>query len=86
MKTSRSTGRRIAGDEYVPKAGQVIIGEEGNTVMQYNFKTIYEKDVIHSNNEQLEHHIRTERDTFVTTSIYEVPRSDYIHPLYGLRY
>ena len=52
-----------------PESGQVIIGEEGNTVMQYNYKTIYEKDVIHSNNEQLKYHNRTERDTFVTTSI-----------------
>ncbi len=67
-----------------PKSGQVIIEEEGEKVMQYNYQTIYEKDVIRSASEALEQHARTERDTFVTTSIYAVPRSDYIHPLYGL--
>ena len=35
-------------------------------------------------NEILEEHIRTKKDTFETTSIYAVPRNDYIHPLYGL--
>ena len=64
--------------------GQVLINQEGDRVMHYNYKTIYEKDVVRNSDEILEHHIRSERDTFVTTSIYAVPRSDYIHPLYGL--
>lgn len=64
--------------------GQVIIEEAGKKVLQYNYKTIYEKDVVRLEDETLEKHTRTETDTFVTTSIYAVPRSDYIHPLYGL--
>ena len=64
--------------------GQVIIEEGGKKVLQYNYKTVYEKDVIRLDDEKLEEHNRTETDTFVTTSIYAVPRSDYIHPLYGL--
>jgi hypothetical protein len=64
--------------------GQVIIEEGGEKVLQYNYKTIYEKDVVRLEDEKLEEHIRTENDTFLTTSIYAVPRSDYIHPLYGL--
>jgi len=64
--------------------GQVIIEEDGKEILQYNYKTIYEKDVIRLPDVTLEKHTRTEKDTFVTTSIYAVPRSDYIHPLYGL--
>ena len=64
--------------------GQVIIEEAGKKVLQYNYKTIYEKDVVRLVDETLEEHTRTEKDTFVTSSIYAIPRSDYIHPLYGL--
>jgi hypothetical protein len=53
-------------------------------VLQYNYQTIHEKDVIRLTSEKLEEHVREEKDTFVTASIYAVPRSDYIHPLYGL--
>jgi hypothetical protein len=67
-----------------PNSGQVMIEEGGEKVMQYNYETVYENDVVYGERETLEHHVRTERDTFVTTSIYAVPRSDYIHPLYGL--
>ena len=65
-------------------SGQVVVEEGGSKVIQYNYQTIYEKDVIRPVMEALEQHIRSETDTFVTTSIYAVPRSDYIHPLYGL--
>ena len=68
-----------------PNSSQLVIEQEGDQVMQYNYETVYEKDVIRNTTEALEHHIRTEKDTFVTTSIYAVPRSDYIHPLYGLK-
>lgn len=67
-----------------PNSGQLVIDQEGDQVMQYNYETVYEKDVVYGESEALEHHVRTETDTFVTTSIYAVPRSDYIHPLYGL--
>ncbi len=68
-----------------PENGQLLIVQEGDRVMQFNYQTVYEKDVIRNTNEILEQHERSERDTFVTTSIYAVPRSDYIHPLYGLK-
>ncbi len=64
--------------------GQVIVEEGGEKVLQYNYQTVFEKDVVYGEEEILEKHQRTETDTFVTTSIYAVPRSDYIHPLYGL--
>lgn len=66
-------------------SGQVVIREGGKKVLQYNYQTVYEKDVVYDEKEILEQHQRTETDTFVTTSIYAVPRSDYIHPLYGLK-
>ena len=67
-----------------PESGQVLVKEEGKRILQYNYHTVYEKDVVRLENEKLEQHLRTEKDTFVTASIYAVPRSDYIHPLYGL--
>jgi len=67
-----------------PKSGQLVIEQEGDQVMQYNYETVYENDVVRAEAEVLEHHVRTKTDTFVTTSIYAVPRSNYIHPLYGL--
>lgn len=67
-----------------PNSGQVIIEENGKKVLQYNYKTVYEKDVIRHPEEKLEESLRTNKDSFLTTSIYAVPRSDYIHPLYGL--
>jgi hypothetical protein len=66
------------------KSGQVTIAEEDKKILQYNFQTVYEKDVVRLDYEKLEEHTRTEADTFVTVSIYAVPRSNYIHPLYGL--
>lgn len=67
-----------------PKTGQAIIEEAGKNVLQYNYQSVYEKDVIRHVDEKLETHKRTKKDTFVSSSIYAVPRSDYIHPLYGL--
>ncbi len=67
-----------------PESGQFIIEEAGKKILQYNYQTVYEEDVVRADYEKLEEHIRTETDTFVTVSIYAVPRSNYIHPLYGL--
>ena len=84
-----------------PKSGQVIIEEEGAKVLQYNYQTVYEKDVVRigkANNEivysgqmsgiYFEEYLKCNpgfpKDTIVTSSIYAIPRSDYIHPLYGL--
>ncbi len=83
------------------KNGQIIIDENGKTVLQYNYQTVYEKDVIRLKKdkkinsrysgvsgfyfeEYLKAHTEIKKDTTVTTSIYAIPRSDYIHPLYGL--
>ena len=67
-----------------PESGQFVIAEENEKVLQYNYQTVYEDDVVRLDYEELERHIRTEADTFVTTSIYAVPRSNYIHPVWGL--
>lgn len=84
-----------------PNNGQVIIEEDGKKILQYNYQTVYEKDVIRLPNKEtikpeffsltgvyLEEYLKenpiTKKDTLLTTSVYAVPRSDYIHPLYGL--
>ncbi len=83
------------------KSGQVIIEEADEKVLQYNYQTVYKKDVVRPSNdknvkpvfsrvsgvyfdEYLKSHPEINKDTIVSTSIYAVPRSDYIHPLYGL--
>lgn len=86
-----------------PASGQVIIEESGKKVLQYNYKTVYLKDVIRPEStkdqemlfskmsdgayyeEYLKAHPTYPKDTVVTSAIYSVPRSDYIHPLYGLK-
>jgi hypothetical protein len=85
-----------------PQSGQLIIGENEETVLQYNYQTVYENDVIRNGNDRadkivysdtmsgiyfeayLECHPDVPKDTIVTSAIYAIPRSDYIHPLYGL--
>jgi hypothetical protein len=84
-----------------PNSGQVIIGEDGKNILQYNYQTVYEKDVIRLPNKEivkpefssltgvyLEEYLKEnpviKKDTLLTTSVYAVPRSDYIHPLYGM--
>jgi hypothetical protein len=84
-----------------PKNGQVMIEEKGKKVLQYNYQTVYEKDVVRIAGEKIgkpdsypvtgiyleeyvKEHPGVKKDTLVSTSIYAVPRSDYIHPLYGL--
>lgn len=85
-----------------PNSGQVIIEENSKKVLQYNYQTVFLKDVIRPENkkgqqlvfskmsdgvyyeEYLKAHPTFPKDTVVTSAIYSVPRSDYIHPLYGL--
>ena len=81
--------------------GQVIIEEGDKKILQYNYQTVYEQDVIRLQDkendplvfpemsgvyfeEYLKSHPEYRKDTVVNGSIYSVPRSDYIHPLYGL--
>jgi hypothetical protein len=83
------------------KTGQIIITENDKNVLQYNYQTVYEKDVVRSKYIQytepkyapvggiyLEKYYKAHpginKDTVVTSQIYAVPRSDYIHPLFGL--
>lgn len=80
---------------------QVVVEESGRKVLQYNYHTVYEKDVIHPESkkdtelsyspvtgvyydEYLKAHPELEKNDTTTSRIYSVPRSDYIHPLYGL--
>lgn len=65
-----------------PASGQVLITDDGKPVLQYNYKTVYEKDALDTLSANK--YIVTPTDTFMANpSIYAVPRSNYIHPLYG---
>lgn len=82
-------------------SGQIQIWEDDAKVLQYNYQTVYEEDVIRPESEKgkelvfsnmsgvyyeeyLKAHPELEWNDTTTSSIYSVPRSDYIHPLYGL--
>ncbi|MDR1593586.1 MAG: PmoA family protein [Prevotellaceae bacterium] len=84
-----------------PDNGQFIIKESGQPVLQYNYHTVYEQDVVRSEsqkNKKLEYYPiggvyldeyyksnpAVSNDGKATSAIWAVPRSDYIHPLYGL--
>ena len=84
LTESGSSFSRLIKVDKNPESGQFVIAEEDEKVLQYNYQTVYEDDVVRLDYEELERHIRTEVDTFVTASIYSVPRSNYIHPLWGL--
>lgn len=71
--------------EVDPSTGQYIIKEGSDIILQYNYQTVYAEDVVVLETAKAEEFTRSERDTFITTSIYAVPRSDYIHPVYGLQ-
>lgn len=65
-----------------PVSGQIIISQDGKPVLQYNYKTVFEKDAVDTLAANL--YTRQPNDTFMANpSIYAVPRSNYIHPVYG---
>ncbi len=65
--------------------GQVIISEGDMPVLRYNYQMVYEDDEFSFNGMDANEYVVTPEDTFMSNpSIYAVPRSDYIHPLYGL--
>lgn len=86
--------------EILPKNGQYIICESGKPVLQYNYKTVYEQDVIRPESQKdikieyypieglyLDEYFKSnpgEKGKTKTSQIWASPRSDYIHPLYGL--
>lgn len=64
--------------------GQLIVSEGQRVVLQYNYKTVFEKDAMDTL--AANRYIREKNDTFMANpSIYAVPRSNYIHPIYGLQ-
>ena len=65
--------------------GQVIISEGDMPVLRYNYQMVYEDDEFSFNGMDANEYVVTPEDTFMANpSIYAVPRSNYIHPLYGL--
>lgn len=65
--------------------GQVILSDQGNPVLRYNYQMVYETDKFAFNGLDANEYVVTENDTFMANpSIYAVPRSNYIHPLFGL--
>jgi len=84
-----------------PISRQIVVQDSGKDVLQYNYQTVFEKDVIRPGSkkdtelsfstvtgiyydEYLKAHPELEKNDTTTSQIYSVPRSDYIHPLYGL--
>ncbi len=77
--SSCKTEMRVAED---PASGQIIISEGDRPVLQYNYKTVFEKDAMDTL--PANKYMREANDTFMANpSIYAVPRSNYIHPVYG---
>src|SRR5690625_1194462 len=66
-KTSSSPLMRTFKD---PDSDQIIIKENKQTVLQYNYETVYEEEVIRLANAKPEDFTRSEQDTFVTTAKY----------------
>ena len=65
-----------------PVSGQIVIADNGKAVLQYNYSTVFEKDALDTL--PANKYIVTATDTFMANpSIYAVPRSNYIHPIYG---
>lgn len=84
-----------------PQTGQVIIEENGERVLQYNYQTVHLGDVVLPGGRKhdslkfskmsgpyyhayLNLYPEYPKDTVLTSAVYSIPRSDYIHPLYGL--
>jgi len=65
-----------------PVTGQVLISDQGKPVLQYNYKTVYERDALDTL--PANKYFKAATDTFMANpSIYAVARSNYIHPVYG---
>ena len=81
--------------------GQYVIFESGAPVLQYNYQTVYEQEVIRPESQKgkkIEYHPveglyvdeyyksnpGVDQTGKATSAIWASPRSDYIHPVYGL--
>lgn len=81
-----SCGQKAGADMEAKKdqaSGQIVLTENGKPILQYNYKTVFERDALDTL--AANKYIVTPTDTFMANpSIYAVPRSNYIHPVYGL--
>jgi hypothetical protein len=67
------------------KSGQAYIMDKDKPVLRYIYATVYEDDEFAFNGLDANEYVATAVDSFMTNpSIYAVPRSNYIHPVYGL--
>jgi len=100
--TSACSGKQIIMTAERLSNGQYVICESGATVLQYNYQTVYEQDVIRPESQKdirieyypinggiyLDEYYKfnpgVEKTGKAMSAIYAIPRSDYIHPLYGL--
>jgi len=67
------------------ETGQVFIKDKNKSVLRYNYQMVYENDEFAFNGLDANEYIATAIDSFMSNpSIYAVPRSNYIHPVFGL--
>jgi hypothetical protein len=67
------------------KTGQAYITDKDKPVLRYIYATVYEDDEYAFNGLDANEYVATVLDTFMANpSIYAVPRSNYIHPVFGL--
>jgi hypothetical protein len=66
------------------ETGQVFIREGGKPVLRYAYETVYESDKYAFHGMEPNEYAGRETDTLMANpSIYAVPRSNYIHPIFG---
>ena len=67
------------------ETGQIFIKENNKPVLRYNYQMVYETDEYAFNGLGANEYTATAIDSFMSNpSIYAVPRSNYIHPVFGL--
>ena len=67
------------------ETGQVFIMDNDSPVLRYNYQMVYEDDEFAFNGLDANEYTAAANDTFMSNpSIYAVPRSNYIHPVFGL--
>ncbi len=100
MTSACSEKPAIMTAEVLP-SGQYVICESGKPVLQYNYQTVHEQDVVRPESQKnmkityypiegvyVDEYYKSnpgvDKTGKATSAIWAVPRSDYIHPLYGL--
>lgn len=64
--------------------GQMLVSESGKPVLQYNYSIVNEQEALDSTDLNPRHRSGRRLES-PNPSIYAVARSNYIHPLYGLK-